>query len=64
VDDDRDPIGELVRLLEILSGEQQRRAIADELTHDLRDLIAAAGIEAGCWLVEKQDARTRQETRR
>src|SRR5262249_31576838 len=57
--DDRDLIGELVGLLQVLGGEQQRRPLADKLAHGLPDLDAAAGIQAGGGLVQEQNARAR-----
>ncbi len=61
--DHRDPVGELVGLLEVLRREQERRSFADELPHDHPDLVAAARIEAGRGLVEKQDPRAREQAR-
>ena len=61
--DDGDPIGQLVRLLEVLRGQQQRRALADELPHRRPDLIAAAGIESSRGLVEEQDSWPGQQAR-
>ena len=62
--DHRDPVGELVGLLEVLGGEHDRGALADELPHDRPDLVAAARIEARGGLVEKQDPRTGEQARR
>jgi hypothetical protein len=61
--DHRDLLGELISLLEVLRGEQQRRPIADELAHDRPDLIAATRIQPGRRLVQEQHARARQQTR-
>ena len=52
--DDRDAVGELVGLVEVLRGEQHGRALGDEHAHDLPHLVAAARIEAGRGLVEEQ----------
>ena len=62
--DHRDPVGELVGLLEVLGREHDRRPLAHELAHDRPDLVAAARIEPGGGLVEKQDPRTREQARR
>ena len=62
--DHRDPVGELVGLLEVLGRQHDRRPLADELAHDRPDLVSAARIESGGGLVEKQDPRTREEARR
>ena len=62
--DHRDPVGELVGLLEVLGREHDRRPVADELPHDRPDLVTAARIEPGGGLVEKQDPRTREQARR
>ena len=62
--DHGDPIRELVRLLEVLGGQQERRSLADELAHDRPDLVAAARVEPGRRLVEEEDPRPRQQARR
>ena len=59
--DDSDPVCELVSLLEVLSGQQQRRALANELPHGRPNLVAAAGIEPSRGLVEEQNARARKQ---
>src|SRR5438445_3109965 len=60
---DGDPVRELVRLLEILGSQQQRRSLADELAHGRPNLVAAAGIEPSCRLVEEQNARPGKQAR-
>ena len=52
--DHGDPVGELVGLVEVLRGEQDRRARGDEGAHDLPYLVAAARVQAGRRLVEEQ----------
>src|SRR5262249_35849061 len=59
--DYRDLVGELIRLPQVLGGQQQRRPLADELTHHRPDLVAATGIEAGRRLVQEQHARAGQQ---
>jgi hypothetical protein len=61
--DHRDLVGELICLLEVLGGEQQRRAAADELAYDRPDLIAAARIQAGRGLVQEQHTRAGKQAR-
>ena len=61
--DHRDPIRELVRLLQILRRQHERRSLADELAHDRPDLVAAARVEPGGGLVEEEDPRPRQQAR-
>ncbi len=53
----RDPVGELVRLVEVLGGEQHGGAVRDEAAHDVPHGVAAARVEAGGGLVEEDDAR-------
>ena len=62
--DHGDLLRELICLLEVLSGQQERRPLADELAHDRPNLDAAARIEAGRRLVQEQHARAGQQTRR
>ena len=52
--DDPDPVRELVGLLEVLRGEEDRRALAVERRDLLPDRLAADRVEAGRRLVEKQ----------
>src|SRR5205807_4139851 len=51
--DDGDPVCELVSLLEVLSSQQQRCALANEPPHRRPNLVAAAGIEPSRGLVEE-----------
>ena len=55
--DDRDRVGQLVGLLEVLGREQQRRALADEAADDVPHAQPAARVEAGRRLVEEQQPR-------
>jgi len=50
---DRDPVGELLGLFEVLGGEQHGGALRGELLHGIPDLDASLGVEAGCRLVEE-----------
>ena len=59
--DDDDLVGEPVGLLQVLGGEQQRRAAADQLADDVPQVGAAAGVEAGGRLVEEQHRRLGDE---
>src|SRR6266567_1751289 len=59
--DHRDPVRKLIGLLEVLSRQQDRRPLADELPHDPPDLVAASRIEPGGRLVEKQNPRAREQ---
>ena len=52
--DHRDPVGELVGLVEVLGGEQDRRALGGERADDVPHLVAAARVEAGGRLVEEE----------
>jgi len=61
--DHRDPIRELVRFLQVLGRQQQRRSLSHELAHDRPDLVTAARIEPGRGLIEKEDPRPRQQAR-
>ena len=53
----RDLVGQLVGLVEILSGQQDRDAGRDELTDDLPHREAAARVQARRRLVEEDHAR-------
>ena len=55
--DDRDRVGQLVGLLEVLRREQERRALRDEAPDDVPHADAAARVEAGRRLVEEQQPR-------
>jgi hypothetical protein len=54
--DDRDPAGELVGLLQVLSGQQHRGAIGGEVADQRPQVVAAGGIQAGGGLVQEQHA--------
>jgi hypothetical protein len=55
--DHRDPVGQLVRLLQVLRAEQDRGALAGERSDDLPDLVARARVQAGGRLVEEHQVR-------
>jgi len=52
-----DAVRELVCLLEVLRGEEDRDAIGHQVTHDRPHRAAAARVQPGGGLVEKDDAR-------
>ena len=52
--DDRDPVGELVGLLEVLGGEEDGGAPRCSAAHLLPDRLAADRVEAGGGLVEEE----------
>ena len=56
--DDRDRVGELVGLLEVLGRQQERRALAHEAADDVPHPEPAARIEAGRRLIHEQDPRS------
>src|SRR5690606_40402812 len=62
--DDDDVVGQAVGLLEVLRGEQQRRAPADQRVQHLPQLVAGPGVEAGRRLVEEQHLRAGDQRRR
>ncbi len=53
--DDREPVAELVGLLHVVRGEQDRLAVGVELAEDLPERDAALRVEAGGRLVEEED---------
>ncbi len=53
--DHADPIGELVGFIEILRGQQHRRTRADQIPDQRPHVHAAARVDAGGRLIEKQD---------
>ena len=57
--DDPDPVGELVGLLQVLRGEEDRRALVVQLLDLLPDRLARDGVEAGGRLVEEEDLAAR-----
>jgi len=58
---DRDLVGELLGLVEILGGEEHGGAAAGEVLDDLPHLEAALRVEAGGGLVEEDDLRVADE---
>jgi len=60
--DDRDLVGELVGLFEVLGGQQQRRPLAPKVADDGPDLVPAARVEAGGRLVEEEHPRPCEQT--
>ena len=52
-----DVVGEPVGLLQVLGGEDQRGAAADQLAQQVPELVAAFRVEAGGRLVEEEDRR-------
>ena len=55
--DDRDPVAELVGLLHVVRGEEDRLPVVVQLAEDLPQGDAALRVEAGGRLVEEQDRR-------
>ena len=53
--EDGDAVGKLVGLLEVLGGEEDGDPCGDEVADDLPHGAAAAGVQAGGWLVEEDD---------
>jgi hypothetical protein len=49
----RDLVRELIGLLQILSGEEDRYAVRDQVTDDLPHRPPAARVQSGGWLVKK-----------
>jgi hypothetical protein len=62
--DHDDLVGERVGLLEVLRGEQQRGAAADQLAQHLPELGPAPRVEPGGRLVEEQHRRRRDQAHR
>ena len=60
----RDPVGELVGLVQVLGGEEDRDPVGDEVADDLPHGAAAARVEAGGRLVEEDDARVADQGHR
>src|SRR5207244_31525 len=58
--DDRDLVRELIRLFEVLSRQQDRRARAAQVADDLPDLVATPRIETCGRLVEEEHTRLRE----
>src|SRR5262249_12424768 len=55
--DDHDPVGEFVRLVEILGGQQQGHAARDQLADHVPHPQPAGRVEAGGRLVQEQHRR-------
>jgi hypothetical protein len=53
--DDGDGVGEVVGLFELLSGEQNGRALADQLGEEGPQLLSGGRVEPGARLVEQED---------
>ena len=62
--EDRDAVGEPVGLVEVLGGQEDGGAVADEAADDVPHGAAAAGIEAGGRLVEEDDLRRADQRHR
>ena len=62
--DDRDPVRQLVRFLEVLRRQQNGRTLADERADHAPHLAAAARVEPRGRLIEKQHRRQQYERRR
>ena len=50
---DGDPVGQAVRLLQVLGGQQHRHPLRGQLGHDLPHRLAAARVQAGGGLVQE-----------
>ena len=61
--DDDDVVGEAVGLLEVLRGEEDRRALLGQLLDDLPEVVAALGVETRRRLVEEEHGRVVHERR-
>ena len=61
---DRDPVGKLVRLFQVLRGKQDRDAAGHEVADDLPHGVAAARVQAGGRLVEEDHARVADQGHR
>ena len=62
--DHDDVVAELVGLLEVLRGQQQRGAVGDQAAQHLPQVGAAARVETGGRLVEEQHRRRRDQADR
>jgi hypothetical protein len=54
---DRDPVGQLLRLVQVLGGEQHGRPARGQLPDRLPDLDARLGVQTGRRLVQEDDRR-------
>ena len=61
--DDRDAVGELVGLVEVLRGQQDRAAVADEVPDGVPHLAAGARVQAGRGLVQEDQGRPGDQAR-
>jgi hypothetical protein len=61
--DDRDPVGQLVGLVEVLRGEEHRGAVLHDCADEFPDLVAAVRIEPRGGLVEEQQVRGEDDAR-
>jgi len=59
--DHRDPVGQLVGLVQVLGGQQHRGPAGDEPPDALPDLVAAARVQPGGGLVKEQHRRGQDE---
>jgi hypothetical protein len=61
---DRDPVGELLCLVQILRGQQHSGASGGEFLHGRPHLDACLRVEPGGWFVEKDHGRIADQTHR
>ena len=59
--DDDDLVGQLVGLVEVLGGQQQRGAAGHQVPDDIPHAEATPGVEPGGGLIEEEDSRPADE---
>src|SRR5262249_51649727 len=59
--DNGDAVAELLRLLDVVGGEQDGALLAAEILNQLVNLAARLGVEAAGWLVQEEHLRIVQE---
>jgi hypothetical protein len=57
LDHERDPVAKLIDVVHIMRCQNDRLSLVAQLPDDSFDIVCISGIEAGRWLIEKQEPR-------
>src|SRR5215207_1422090 len=60
--DNADPVGELVGLFHIVSGEQDGMPLLLKFRDELSNTAGSLRVQPECWLIQKEDGWTRKQS--